>query len=219
MQPFGSNLKRGFAGVDAGKKPLGRGVKRRRHGRLRGGTLTIDRGGLGPGDDLAQTEEHMLIAGQAVEARTFEDKCQSAHRQGSGSRASIGRRAGQLFELDRPIIVERALGLQVQLPTVAGNRPLHNLRGTLVDTGNADIALDLLDHILLGVAITTVGLDRVLGGLIATLGGKILHHGPFRLLVGVAAINPLSHPLNVGARRLQPNSVGDEQFVGVRLFR
>ena len=41
----------------------------------------------------------------------------------------------------RPIVVVLAAGLQVELPTVAADRHLHDLGGALVDRGDADVAL------------------------------------------------------------------------------
>ena len=173
---------------------------------------------LGVGDQLAQAEQDVLVACQAVEAAALEQRGKRAQRQGGGFRATVGRAGGERFKPRGPVAVVRALRFQVQLPAVARNCPLHNLRGALVDAGDPHIALDLFDHVFLGVAIAAVRLNGVFGGPVAGLGGHILRHRALGLLLGVAAVDALGHPLDVGARGLQAHGIGNQQLVRVRLF-
>ena len=53
---------------------------------------------------------------------------------------------------------------------------LEDLRGSLVDRRDPHIAADLLDLILVGVALAAVGLNGGVSGGVARLGGEILRH-------------------------------------------
>ena len=58
------------------------------------------------------------------------------------------------------IVVEAASRLEVVLPAITADGHLHDLGRAFVDRGDADIALDLLNHVFACVAVTAVGLDR-----------------------------------------------------------
>ena len=131
--------------------------------------LGEDRRRFGKGDQLAQAEEDVLVAGQAVEAAAFQHDGQRAHAPAPRSprrRRCSGAPARPAWPPSR---CSRRPRLEMQLPAVAGDRPLHDLRRAFVDGGDAHVALDLLDHVFLGVAVAAQRLDRIFGGLVAAL--------------------------------------------------
>ena len=160
----------------------------------------------------------MLVAGEAVEPRPLEERAERPQGHGREARPHVRRLRVARLRPRGPVEVVLAPALEVQLPAVPRDRPLHDLGGALVDRGDAHVAADLLDHVLAGVAVAAEGLDRVLGRLVPRLGRQVLGHRALGREVVLARVEPLRHPLDVVARGLEPHRVRDEQLVGVALL-
>jgi hypothetical protein len=78
-------------------------------GRLVDCALGKDGGGFGKGDQLAQAEEDVLVAGQAVDARPLQDDGQGAQGQGRVVAAAVVVGARQRVQFGRPVVVIGAL--------------------------------------------------------------------------------------------------------------
>src|SRR4029453_9304227 len=105
-------------------------------------------------------------------------------------RADRGLAPVQVFQVaPRPVVV-LAARLQVLLPAVASDGHLHDLGRALVDGGDAYVALDLLDHVLVRVAIATERLDGGLGRRVAGLGGEVFGDGALGFWRPASATRP-----------------------------
>ena len=124
--------------------------------------------------ELAQPQEHVLIAGQPGDAARLQQL-----GEGVGASAAVPAPTSGLAASSASSSRPRSWKWSPRvfrccLPAVAGDRHLHDLGGALVDRGDPDVALDLLDHVLVRVAVATVGLDGRVGGGVAGLGGQVL---------------------------------------------
>src|SRR5512145_2465189 len=191
---FGGDAQGGLTGVGAGHRREGRrgeagvglGVELAGGGTL--GAAAQGPGALDEGDELAQTEEDVLVAGQARGPAALEHLGESVEGQGGDTRAHVALARMERLELAAEVVVVLAPGLEVHLPAVAADGHLHDLRGPLVDARDAHVTLDLLDHVLAGVAVTAQGLDGGLGGRVARLGGEELGDGSLGLEMLVALV-------------------------------
>ena len=125
----------------------------------------------------------------------------------------------QCFEFRRLLVVVLAARLEVRLPAVAADGHLHDFGGAFVNGGDANVAADLLHHVLVGVAVATQRLDAGLGGRIAGLGRHVLGDGAFGVQASFdAGVDALGGLFDVGAGCLQPRHVRHDQLVGVSLL-
>src|SRR5271166_962640 len=108
--------------------------------------------------------------------------------------------------------------LQVELPAIAADGHLHDLRGTLVDRGDADVALDLLHHVLVRVAVSAQRLDAGFGGGIPRLGGQVLGDRTLGVQASFARVDALGSLFDEGPARFQTDDVRNDQLVGVTLL-
>jgi NAD(P)-dependent dehydrogenase (short-subunit alcohol dehydrogenase family) len=91
-----------------------------------------------------------------MHARLLHHLSQGVQRQGRYVRADVGMRGMHRLGLARTIMIVLPARLQMKLPAIAANCHLHDLRSALVDAGDAHVAADLLDHVLVGVAVASV---------------------------------------------------------------
>src|SRR5436309_15131651 len=96
-----------------------------------------------------------------------------------------------------------AARLEVLLPATAGERDPHDLRRALVDPGDADVALDLLDHVVVRVAVAAMTLDCGVGRRIAGFGGEVLGHRALDVQRALTAVDPLGRLLDGGPPGLE----------------
>ena len=126
-------------------------------------------------DQLARGGTGRAGGGSAAPTRAHSSSSASACRPRAATSApTVGAAGVQPPPARAPRRGSSAPGLQVLLPAVARDRHLHDLRGALVDRGDAHVALDLLDHVLAGVAVAAERLDAGVGGGVARLGGEVL---------------------------------------------
>ena len=222
--PVGRGLQGRLAGGDAGHRrqrlraeAVGRLLRQRAVGGLR--RPPDERGGaFGQRRQLAEAEQHVLVAGQAADPRPLEHLGEGV----VGQRGDVGtdRRvaAMQLLERRGGVVVVAALRLEVLLPAVAGDGHLHDLGGALVDRRDPHVALDLLDQVLVGVAVAAEGLDGGVGGGVAGLGRQVLGDRPLGVEADVDLVEALGGLLDVRPGRLQPHGVGHDQLVRVALL-
>ena len=158
------------------------------------------------------------MTGQPVGAAALQELGQRVVPEGGDVRADLGMLGVERLELARLSVVMVAARLQVLLPAPAGDRHLHDLRGALVDPRDADVALDLLDHVVVRVAVAAVRLDRRVGRGVSGLGRQVLGDRALDQELALAGVQPLGGLLDRRARRLQRDGVRDDQLVGVALL-
>ena len=122
------------------------------------------------------------------------------------------------LETTRKLVIVLAVALEMGLPPIARDGHLHDLGRALVDRGDANVPLDLLDHVFLGVAVATMSLDRGVRGCVSRLRRQILGNGPLGIEAATAAVNALGGELDVGARGLESSRVRNDELVGVTLL-
>src|SRR5512140_3529681 len=167
---------------------------------------------------LAQAEQDVLVAGEPADARPLDGLVQRADPQRRNVRAHLRVLPVERLERRRHLLVELAAALQVRPPAVPRDGPLHDLAGALVDGRDADVAADLLDVVLLGVAVAAVRAHRRVRREVAGLGGEELRDGALGLQLGLAVVEADRRLLDVRARRLEADHVGDDELVRVRLL-
>ena len=218
------NLQRGPARVDAARRGERAGTQAPRGLRVEifvGGPLRSpgERGcALDLGDQGAEAQEDVLVAGELLDAAALEQLGQGVVSERGDVGADLRVQGAESLELARLRVVVVAARLQVLLPAAAGNRDLHDLRGALVDRRDTDVALDLLDHVVVGVAVAAVGLDRRIRGGVARLGGQVLGDRALDVELSLTGVDPLGGLLDRRPRCLERNRVGDDQLVRVALL-
>jgi hypothetical protein len=223
-QPLAADPEGGVAREDAADRRQRRrrepavGLLRQRVCRRPRGAPRQAGGALRPGDQLADSEQHVLVARQPAEPGPFEDHRQTVERQRRDVGADLWPLGVQRPQLGRQVVVVAAARLEVLLPAVAGDGHLEDLRGAFVDGGDAHVALDFLHHVLAGVAVAAQRLDRRLGRGVAALAGEVLGDRAFGIEAALAAVDPLGGLLDIGTRGLQPDDVRHDQLVGVALL-
>ena len=110
-------------------------------------------------------------------------------------------RIWSVLELARRCVVIVAASLEMLLPAFARDRHLHDLRGALVDRGDADVAPDLLDHVLVRVAVAAERLDRGVCRGVAGLRREVLGDRALGAQRALAGVDPRGGLLDRSASR------------------
>ncbi len=173
---------------------------------------------FGLGDPLAGAQQDVLVAREAPDPRSLEQGRQGAQRQRGDAAAGIALSRVQRLQGHGLLHVVLAARLQMQLPAVATDAHLEDLGRALVDGRDAHVAPDLLDHVLVGVAVAAEGLEARVGGDVAGLAGQVLRDGSLGDELGLAGVEPLGRLLDVRAAGFEPHGVGHDQLVGVALL-
>ena len=118
----------------------------------------------------------------------------------------------------RLIVIVLAARFQMKLPAVAADGHLHDLGGAFVNRGDANVALDLLHHVFVRVAVAASAWMAGVGRQVAGLGRHVLGDGAFGVQAAFAGVDALGGLFNVGAAGLQPRDVRHDQLVRVSLF-
>ncbi len=114
--------------------------------------------------------------------------------------------------------VEGTLGLHRRPPPEDTDDELHHLAGALVDAGDLDVTLDLLDVVFAHIPVAAEGLDGSLGRAVGRFGGEQLGDRSLDLQVGLTGVEARGHRFDVGAGGLELGEVRQHQLVGVALF-
>ena len=116
----------------------------------------------------------MLETGEARDAGPLHHLCKSVEREGCDVGADVGVTRVQFLKDFRLIVIVLAARFEVKLPAVARDGHLHDLGGAFVNRGDAHVALDLLHHVFVRVAIAAEGLDAGVGCAVTGFGGVLL---------------------------------------------
>ena len=125
----------------------------------------------------------------------------------------------QRLNLLGALVIMLSARLQVQLPAIAADGHLHDLGGAFIDPGDANVAADLLHHVLVGVAVAAQRLNAGVGSGIAGFRRHVFRDRAFGVQAAfVGGIDALGRLFDEGAASFQMDNVRHDQLVGVALL-
>ena len=161
----------------------------------------------------------MLETGQAGDAGLLHHLCKSVEREGCGVGADVGVTRVQFLKDFRLIVIVLAAGFEVKLPAVARDGHFHDLGSAFVNRGDAHVALDLLHHVFVRVAVAAERLDAGVGCAVSGFGGQVLGDGSFRVEAAfLAGVDAFGGFFDHRASGLKASHVRNNQLVGIALL-